>query len=436
MDNIALATLVLIVSLLILLGSGVWIALSLLSVALLMFMFFAPLDPGSIMSATMWDASWGWALTALPLFVWMGEILMRSGLSSNLFRGLSPWVAGLPGGLMHVNVIGCGVMAAVSGSSAVTCATVGRMSIPELKKRNYDHRMMIGSLAGAGTFGLLIPPSIIMIVYGVVAQQSVARLFIAGILPGLLLIVLFSGYIAIWSRLNIDKQGDVPERTTLLQKINTSRDLLPVVTLIAAIIGSIYGGLATPTEAASIGIVGALLLSVLNGTLNRVMFIESLLSATRISCMISFIIACAACLSIAVGFADIPRAAATWVETFELSATGLIVVLTIFFLILGCFLEGISILVLSSSVVLPMIQAAGIDPIWFGIYAVIVIECAQITPPVGFNLIVLKSMTGRGIGEIAAATFPFLALLLFAIVLIVIFPRIVTFLPDLMLNRS
>jgi tripartite ATP-independent transporter DctM subunit len=434
MDSVTLASIVLVISLVILLGSGVWIALSLLTASLIMFTFFAPLDPGSIMSATMWDASWGWALTALPLFVWMGEILMRSGLSSSLFRGLSPWVAGLPGGLMHVNVIGCGVMAAVSGSSAVTCATVGRMSIPELSSRNYDRRMMIGSLAGAGTFGLLIPPSIIMIVYGVIAQQSVARLFIAGIVPGIMLVLLFSGYIAIWSRLNPDKQGDQPERTTFSEKLRASKELLPVVALIIAIIGSIYGGIATPTEAASIGIIGALILAVINGTMSKTMFMESLLSATRISCMISFIIACAACLSIAVGFADLPRAAANWVNQFDLSANGLIIVLTFFFLILGCFLEGISILVLSSSVVLPMIHAAGIDPIWFGIYAVIVIECAQITPPVGFNLIVLKSMTGRGIGEVARATFPFLCLLLTAIVLIVVFPQIVTFLPDLMLG--
>ncbi|WP_102110441.1 TRAP transporter large permease [Oceaniglobus roseus] len=434
MSGVGLATLVLVLSLLVLLGSGVWIALSLLVAALIVFAYFAPLDPGSIIAATMWDASWSWALTALPLFVWMGEILMRSGLSSSLFRGLSPWVAGLPGGLMHVNVIGCGVMAAVSGSSAVTCATVGRMSIPELTARKYDRRMMIGSLAGAGTFGLLIPPSIIMIVYGVVAQQSVARLFIAGILPGLMLILLFSGYIALWSRLNPDKRGDLPERTTMAQKLAASKELLPVVGLIVAIIGSIYGGFATPTEAASIGILGALILALINGTLSGAMFTESLLSATRISCMISFIIACAACLSVAVGFADIPRVAAAWVQGMELSPTALIFVLTLFFLVLGCFLEGISILVLSSSVVLPMIQAAGIDPIWFGIYAVIVIECAQITPPVGFNLIVLKSMTGRGIGEIAWATFPFLCVLLFAIVLIVIFPQIVTVLPDLMLN--
>jgi C4-dicarboxylate transporter DctM subunit len=435
MSPILIATLVLGLTLLFLLGSGVWIAISLLAAGLVVFTFFVPLDAGSILSSTMWDASWNWALTALPLFVWMGEILMRSGLSSSLFRGLAPWVARLPGGLMHVNVIGCGVMAAVSGSSAVTCATVGRMSVPELKARNYDPRMMVGSLAGAGTFGLLIPPSIIMIVYGVIAQQSVARLFIAGIVPGLMLILLFSGYIAIWSLLNPDKQGDTPERVSFWQKIVASRELLPVVGLVVAIIGSIYGGFATPTEAAAIGIMGALLLALMNGTLSRQMFTDSLMAATRISCMIGFIIACAACLSIAVGFADIPRAAAKWVDAMNLGPAGLIFVLTLFFLVLGCFLEGISILVLSSAVVLPMINAAGIDPIWFGIYAVIVIECAQITPPVGFNLIVLKSLTGLGVGEIAKATFPFLCILLLSIVLIYIFPGIVTFLPDLMLNR-
>ncbi|MDP0929307.1 TRAP transporter large permease subunit [Paracoccus onubensis] len=432
MDSTTASFVALLLCLLLFLGSGVWIALSLLSASVVMFLFFTPVDAGSIMASTMWDASWNWALTALPLFVWMGEILMRSGLSSNLFQGLSPWLARLPGGLLHVNVVGCGVMAAVSGSSAVTCATVGRMTVPELRKRKYDSRMMVGSLAGAGTFGLLIPPSIIMIVYGVIAQQSVARLFIAGIVPGLVLILLFSGYIAIWAKLNPDKRGEVPPTMPFMQKLKASRDLLPVVLLIAAIIGSIYRGLATPTEAASIGILGAFILSFLNGTMSRRMFIDSLMAATRISCMISFIIACAACLSIAVGFADIPRVAASWVNSMNLSPAMLIVVLTIFFLILGCFLEGISILVLSSSVVLPMVQAAGIDLIWFGIFVVIVIECAQITPPVGFNLIVLKSLTGKGIGEVARDTLPFLLILLAAIVLFAVFPGLVTFLPELM----
>lgn len=434
MDTVQIASLVVGLCLLVFLGSGIWISLSLLAAGLVIFHFFVPIDAGSIMASTIWDASWNWALTALPLFVWMGEILMRSGLSSSLFRGLSPWVSRLPGGLMHINVFGCGVMAAVSGSSAVTAATVGRMSIPELKARNYDNDMMVGSLAGSGTFGLLIPPSIIMIVYGVIAQQSVARLFVAGIVPGLLLILLFSAYIAIWSLRNPDRQGTAPERIRLREKLRASRELVPVVALIVLVIGSIYGGFATPTEAATVGIFGALILALINGSLNRRMFLDSLISATRISCMISFIIACAACLSIAVGFANIPRAAAEWVQALNLGPGGLIFVLTLFFLVLGCFLEGISILVLSSAVVLPMIEAAGIDPIWFGIYAVIVIECAQITPPVGFNLIVLKSMTGMSIGRIARATLPFMFLLLLAIVLIFIFPELVTFLPDLMLG--
>ncbi|WP_340108700.1 TRAP transporter large permease subunit [Pikeienuella sp. HZG-20] len=434
MDGPLIASLVIAGSLLLLLSTGVWIALSLMGASIITFLLFTPMDPGQIVASAIWGASWDWALTALPLFIWMGEILSRSGLSSNLFSGLAPWLARWPGGLMHINVVGCGVMAAVSGSSAVTCATVGRISIPELQRRNYDERMMIGSLAGSGTFGLLIPPSIIMIVYGVIAQQSVARLFIAGVVPGLMLVALFSSYIAVWSWLNPSKAGETPERMSFREKIRASRQLIPVLALIVAIIGSIYGGIATPTEAATIGIVGALMIAAWNRTLSWSAFMESLLSATRISCMIAFIIASAACLTIAVGFADIPRALAGWVNAMELSPTGLIVVLTGFFVILGCFLEGISILVLSSSVVLPMIAAAGIDPIWFGIYAVIVIEVAQITPPVGFNLIVLKSMTGRGLGEVTRATLPFLMLLLVAVVLITAFPGIVTFLPNYMIQ--
>jgi|SRR5680860_11368 len=434
MENIALASIVLVISLFILLGSGVWIALSILCASFLTFLYFTSLDPGQIMAATMWDSSWSWALTALPLFIWMGEILTKSGLSSNLFSGIAPWVSRWPGRLLHINVLGCGIMAAVSGSSAVTCATVGRMSIPELVRRNYDTRMIIGSLAGSGTFGLLIPPSIILIVYGVIAQQSIARLFIAGIVPGLMLIALFSSYICIWSILNPSKDEMEVENTSFTDKLKSSKQLLPVFLLIGCIIGSIYGGFATPTEAASIGIIGALLISIWRKMLTKRIFIDSLLAATKTSCMIGFIIICAASLSIAVGFADLPRALAGWVNSLNLSSVLLIVVLTVFYLILGCFLEGISILVLTTPVVLPMIMAVGIDPIWFGIYAVIVIEVAQITPPLGFNLIVLKSLTGRSIYEITLATLPFLAILLLAIVLIVIFPEIVTFLPTLMLR--
>jgi tripartite ATP-independent transporter DctM subunit len=425
----------LLVVLLVLLASGVWVAISLLAMGVVGLAVFTDAPVGSLIVSSMWDASWGWPMTALPLFIWMGEILFRTRLSEDMFKGLGPWVSWLPGRLLHVNILGCGIMAAVAGSSAVTCATVARMSLPELKKRGYDEGMMIGTLAGSGTLGLMIPPSIIMIVYGVTAQQSVARLFMAGILPGLLLIALFMGYVIVWSLLNPSK---VPPRDPALSfgaKLWNSRRLIPVGLLIAAVIGVIYGGLATPTEAATVGVVGAMVLAKLGGTLSLKSLGESLMSAMKISCMISFIVACAAVLSISVGFLNIPQVLAAKVESMALSPYMLLAVLTAFFLVLGCFLEGISILVLSSAVILPMVQAAGIDLIWFGIYIVIIIEIAQITPPLGFNLFVLQSMTGRDIWRVTKASIPFCVLLVIAIGLITIFPGIVTYLPNLMSQR-
>ena len=432
MDTIVLASLVLAGSLLFLLATGVWIALALLTVGMILMGLFSSAPMGSLVASTLWDASWGWALTSLPLFIWMGEILFRSNLSSDMFRGLAPWVQRFPGRLLHVNVLGCGIMAAVAGSSAVTCATIGRMSVPELQKQKYPLNMTIGTLAGSGTLGLLIPPSIIMIVYGVTAEVSIARLFIAGILPGLLLMCLFMGYTAIWSMLNADKMPPAQPSVPFLERIYLSRRLIPVALLIASVVGAIYGGIATPTEAATIGVIGALILAAFGGGLTRATFMDGLMSAMRTSCMISFIIACAACLTIAVAFVDIPRSLATWVDAMELSPYALLVVLAIFILILGCFLEGISIIVLTSSVVLPMVSAAGIDLLWFGIFIVVLIEAAQITPPVGFNLFVLQAITGRNILQVTLAAIPFFLILMLLLVLIVVFPAIVTSLPQMM----
>lgn len=432
-DSMVVITLVvLFFALLILLGSGVWVAVSLLGVGILGLAAFSDASVGSLIASTVWDASWGWALTALPLFVWMGEILFRTRLSEDMFTGLGPWVNWLPGRLTHVNVLGCGIMAAVAGSSAVTAVTIGRMSLPELKKRGYDESLMIGSLAGSGTLGLLIPPSIVMIVYGVLAQESIAKLFIAGILPGVLLMTLFMGYIALWSVLHPSRVPAAEPRTTFLEKLKRSRRLIPVVLLVASVVGSIYSGIATPTEAAVLGVVGSLVIALLSGSLTWQGFIDSLLSATRISCMISFIIACAAVLSIAMAFLNIPQTLASWVQGFQLSPYMLLFVLTLFFIVLGCFLEGISILVLTSAVVLPMVKEAGIDLLWFGIYMVILIEMAQITPPVGFNLFVLQSLTGRSLWQVMRATLPFFLVLVFALVLIIVFPQIVLILPELM----
>ncbi|PZN14382.1 MAG: C4-dicarboxylate ABC transporter permease, partial [Proteobacteria bacterium] len=393
MDSVVLASIVLVSLLLLLLASGVWVALSLLIVGMVLMGLFTTAPMGSLMASTLWDASWGWALTSLPLFIWMGEILFRSNLSADMFQGIAPWVSRLPGRLLHVNILGCGVMAAVAGSSAVTCATIARMSVPELSKRNYPVNMTLGTLAGSGTLGLLIPPSIVMIVYGVTAEQSIGHLFIAGILPGLLLIALYMGYTAIWSLINAREMPPPEPKVGFFEKIYRSRRLIPVALLIAAVIGSIYGGIATPTEAAAVGVIGALVLAAVSGGLTWTIFLEGLMSAVRVSCMICFIIGCAACLTIAVAFVDIPRTLAAWVDSLHLSSYALLAVLAVFLLILGCFLEGISIIVLTSSVMLPMVQSAGIDLLWFGIFIVIMIEAAQITPPVGFNLFVLQSTT-------------------------------------------
>jgi C4-dicarboxylate transporter DctM subunit len=399
-----------------LLGSGLWIALSLLGVGYVAMALFTSSPIGSNMATAVWGAAKGWELAALPLFIWMGEILFRSRLSEDMFAGLAPWLGRLPGRLIHVNIVGCGIFAAVSGSSAATAATIGKMSIPELARRGYDDRMSIGSLAGSGTLGLLIPPSIVLIVYGVAIDESIARLFIAGVLPGLMLIALFMGFVMVWAQFNPEKIPAEPAAPTLRQRIYSARRLIPVMVIIAGVIGSIYFGIASPTDAAAVGVLLSLLLAALSGTLTRANFVDGLMGATRTSCMIAFILAGAAFLSVAMGFAG-------------LSPHMLLAALTVFFIVLGCFLDGISIVVLTTAVILPMVQAAGIDTIWFGIYLVLVVEMAQITPPVGFNLFVLQGLTGRDIFYIARAALPFFGLLALAVIILVLFPGIATFLP-------
>lgn len=435
MDPLLLSPL-LAVALIVLLASGIWVAASLIGVAIITLLLFADAPLELVMPSSMWGSVSGWTLTALPLFIWMGEILFRTNLSGDLFRGLAPWTNRLPGRLVHVNVIGCGIFAAVSGSSAATAATVGQMSMPELKSRGYDDRLAIGSLAASGTLGLLIPPSIIMIVYGVSANVSISRLFLAGVFPGLVVMALFMAYIMIWAMLNKDKMPPPEPAIPLLEKIKRLRLLLPTVLLIVAVIGSIYTGVATATEAATLGVVGSLLIALFTGSLNWSNFKESLLSATRTSCMIGFIIASAAFLSVVMGYAGIPRALAAWIGEFNLSAYELIFALTILFLILGCFLDGISMVVLTTAVIMPMVEAAHIDLIWFGIFIVLVVEIAQITPPVGFNLFVVQGLTGKNIVFVAKAVLPFFLLLCLSIVIFTIFPEIVTWLPDNMFSAK
>jgi tripartite ATP-independent transporter DctM subunit len=422
-------TALLIVSLFLILGSGVWIGLTLTGVAWIAMELFSSRPAGDAMAVTIWGTSSSWTLTALPLFIWMGEILFRTKLSESMFKGLAPWVNWLPGRLLHTNVIGCTIFAAVSGSSAATCATIGKMTLPELTRRGYPQDQIIGSLAGAGTLGLLIPPSIIMIVYGVSAEVSISQLFVAGVLPGLLLASMFSGYIVVWSLLNPGKIPPSTEQFTLKQRLFESRHLIPVVGLIGAVLGSIYAGVATATEAAAVGVLGSFVLSGLQGSLSRSNFKEALMGATRLYCMIALILAGASFLTLSMGYIGLPRHLAEFVTSMGLSPFLLIIVLTVFYAILGCFLDGISMVVLTMGVILPTVQAAGLDLVWFGIFIVIVVEMAQITPPVGFNLFVLQGMTGKEITYIARVTLPFFFLMCAMVLLLWFFPRIATWLP-------
>ena len=417
------------------LGSGIWVALSMIGVSAIGMMLFTSRPVGDAMATTIWGTSSSWTLTALPLFVWMGEILFRTKLSENLFKGLSPWMQRLPGGLIHVNVVGCALFAAISGSSAATVATVGKMSIPELRKRNYPEKILLGSLAGSGTLGLLIPPSIILIIYGVAVQESIAKLFIAGIIPGIMIALIFMSYVIIWSLINKKSMPKIIEKYSFLEKIKRSKQLLPVIILISAVIGSIYTGIATATEAASLGVVGALVLSYFQKSLTLKTFKSSLLGATKTSCMIAFILAGSTFLSLAMGFTGLPRNLAMWIQNMELSPYVLIFVLMIFYIILGMFLDGISAVVLTMAIIEPMIRQAGFDMIWFGIFLVIVVEMAQITPPVGFNLFVLQGMAKKDMGYIARSAFPLFLLMVLAVILVVVFPEIALWMPEQMIKN-
>ena len=421
--------------LLIFLGSGIWVAISMVGVSSIGMMLFTTRPVGDAMATTIWGASSSWTLTALPLFVWMGEILFRTKLSENLFEGLSPWMQKLPGGLVHVNVVGCALFAAISGSSAATVATVGKMSIPELRKRKYPESILLGSLAGSGTMGLLIPPSIILIIYGVTVQESIAKLFIAGIVPGIMIALIFMTYVMIWSLINKKSMPTFKQDFSLMEKVRKSGKLIPVILLIVSVIGSIYTGIATATEAASLGVVGALILSYFQKSLSLRTFKESLLGATKTSCMIAFILAGATFLSLAMGFTGLPRNLALWIEGMELSPYVLIFVLMIFYIILGMFLDGISAVVLTMAIIEPMIRQAGFDMIWFGVFLVIVVEMAQITPPVGFNLFVLQGMANKDMGYIARSAFPLFLLMIFAVILVVIFPEIALWMPEQMIKN-
>ena len=431
-----LATVIFLFSLFFLLGSSVWVGLSLIGVAWIRIELFTSRPAGDAMITTIWTGASSWTLTALPLFIWMGEILYRTRLSEDMFKGLSPWMRWLPGGLLHTNIAGCTLFAAVSGSSAATLTTVGKMSIPELRKRGYPEYMIIGTLAGAATLGLMIPPSLTLIVYGVTINESITKLFMAGVIPGLILSLLFMLYIVFWYFYFPNERPENDESIGLKQMFSESKFLLPILALVIVVIGSMYFGWATATEAAAVGVVGALTLAFSQGSLNWETFSNSLMGATRTSAMIALILMGAAFLSLSMGFTGLPRALANYIDSLNLSPIVLIASLTVFYIILGMFLDGISSVVLTMAIVEPMIRQAGIDVIWFGIFVVVVVEMAQVTPPIGFNLFVLQGMTKHEISYIAKTAIPMVALMILMVIILVIWPELATWLPETIRQRG
>jgi tripartite ATP-independent transporter DctM subunit len=420
--------------LLVLLAGGVWIAIAMGAVAWMGLQFFTTSPPEVNLFQAFWGSNASWTIAALPLFVWMGEILFRTRLSDEMFEGLAPWLGWLPGRLVHVNIVGCGIFAAVSGSSSATCATIAKVALPELIRRGYDEKVCLGSLCGAGTLGLLIPPSIIMIVYAVAAEVSILKMFVAGVLPGIMLVLLFSGYIVVWALLNPEKTPPHVDELPFLERVRRARNLIPCLLLIVFVLGAMFTGYATATEAASFGVLGALLIAWWSGSLTRENLWASLMGATRLSCMILFILAGAAFLSSCMAFTGVPRALAEWVASLNASPFALIAVLALIYLLLGTALDGISMIVLTTSIVLPMVQAAGFDLIWFGIFIVILVEIAELTPPLGFNLFVLQTMSGRDSNYVALASIPFFCLMVVALVVVVAFPQIAIWLPDTLIG--
>ena len=427
---------ILLLLMLLMLSGGVWIAMTLAICGWVGQAFFTSTAPAKNLFSSFWESNASWELAALPLFIWMGEILFRTKLSEQMFEGLRPWLNAVPGRLMHTTILGCGIFGSVSGSSAATCATISKVALPELMKRGYSEKLALGSLATAGTLGILIPPSITMVVYAVAADASIIRIFLAGFLPGLLLMALFSGYIMwlSWRNPALVPAADPP--TTFMEKIKASKQLIPCALLIIFVCWVLIAGYATATECAAYGVAGSLAIAALGGGLNWKNFCEGLMGTTRTSCMIMFILAGAAFLTKTMAFTGIPRELAEWVSAMNLSPYALIAVLTVVYLILGTALDGISMIVLTAAVVLPMIQKAGFDLVWFGIFIVLLVEIAEVTPPVGFNLFVLQNMTGKDSNTIAKAAIPFFMCLVVCIVLVTVFPQIVTYLPDLVMGKE
>lgn len=411
---------------------GIWVFVAILMVgisALALLLDFPLARLGAIMRSTMWKTASSYELASVPMFILMGEIIFRSNISDKLYRGLAPWANFVPGRLLHTNIGGCTLFAAISGSSTATTATVGKITLAELEARGYDRSLSLGSLAGAGSLGLLIPPSIAMIIYGILSETSIAHLFAAGLLPGLMVAALFSGYIGVRALLSDRVVTEPRERYAFRAYLASLADLMPILILMVIVLGGIYSGIVTPSEAAALGVAAALALTAATGQLNFTMVKEALYAASRTSCMVLSILIAAAFMSSAIAFAHVPQETARLIAAMELGPIALILLIGVFYILLGMFLDGLSIMVMTLPITLPLVMAAGWDPVWFGVFLVVAIELGLITPPVGFNLFVIQGLTRRPVGEIARAAFPFFLLMVAAALLLIVFPQIALWAP-------
>ena len=419
------------------LGLGVWVfaGLMLVGISCLLLMGMPLMQLGAVMKGTIWKSANTWELSAVPIFIWMGDLIYRTDISERLFRGLAPWVDLLPGRLLHTNVLGCTLFAAVSGSSTATTATIGRITTVALSKRGYDNSLAVGSLAGAGSLGLMIPPSITMIVYGVLAETSIARLFAAGLFPGLLAAGFYSTYIALRCTIDPSLVPQTDDSFTNRDRLRGLLNIAPVAVLIPTVLGGIYTGLATPSEAAALGLVATIVLTLILRQLTWKIVVDSLYATVTISAMIISIVVAAGFMSSTISYLHIPQELGAVITGMHLGPYGLMALLGLVYVILGCLLEGLSILVLTLPVTLPLVTQAGWDRIWFGTFLVIVVELATVTPPIGFNLFVLQGLTGQPIGQVARASFPFFLLLLSTAFILAAFPEIALWLPGILYDR-
>lgn len=410
-------------------GSGLALGAALGLTGLLILQFLAR---GSTYVAVdaVWNVLNSFTLSAIPLFIILGEIMLRSGVSQRIYTALTPLFQRVPGGLLHTNIAVCTLFGAVSGSSLSTAAAVGSVAYPEMTARGYDRRIVVGSLAGGGTLGLLIPPSLSLLIYGALTETSIGRLFLAGLVPGLLFAALFMVYIFIrcYRRPDLAPRSGAAGLGVILRGLFS---LWPFVLLIAAIMGSIAFGIATPTEAAGIGVIATIVLGRLWGTLTLRSLAQSFFTAILLYASIAFVVMGATILAQAVSLLAVPQSILEAVRAMELGPLPVLALVVLIYLILGCFFDGLSLMIMTLPIVVPLMVGLGYDAIWLGVIITILIEIGQVTPPVGLNLSVLVSVTKEKVtlGEAAIATIPYWLILLSGIALLALFPGIALFLP-------